>query len=450
VALDTKKPSVDAGEIARETREHVFVSWSAQGALSQVVIDRAEGSWLHSGARRILDFSSGLINVNLGHGHPKVVRAIQEQVEKLCYVTPSFGEANRAELATLLAEVTPGDLTKTLFTTGGSEANEHALRIARMYTGRHKVLTQWRSFHGQTQGAASLGGDNRRWANEPGITGVVRFLNPDPYRSMFGNDAQKALAHVEEVLWYEGPQYVAAIFLEPIVGSSGLIVPPDGFLRGLRTLCDQHGILLIIDEVMTGFGRTGKWFAVEHEGVVPDMITFAKGVNSGYVPLGGVIVDEPIAKHFDKNVLWAGLTYAGHPLACAAGVATVKAYRDERLIERGAKMGELLMKELRTIAARHPSVGDVRGKGLFIGIELVKDRGTKEMLERWNGPSAKLQNAIKNALMSRDVYVLNRWNMLFIAPPLTVSEDEIRFGVKAIDEALDVADRFAATGELPA
>ena len=449
MALDTKR-SVDAGEIARETREHLFVSWSAQGALSQVVIDRAEGSWLYSGQHRILDFSSGLINVNLGHGHPKVVKAIQEQAERLCYVTPSFGEENRAELARLLAEVTPGDLTKTLFTTGGSEANEHALRIARMYTGRHKVLTQWRSFHGQTQGAMSLGGDNRRWANEPGITGIVRFLNPDPYRSMFGADAQKALAHVEEVLWYEGPQYVAAIFLEPIVGSSGLIVPPEGFLRGLRSLCDQHGILLILDEVMTGFGRTGKWFAAEHEGVVPDMITFAKGVNSGYVPLGGVIVDEPIAKHFDTNVLWAGLTYAGHPLACAAGVATINAYRDERLIERGANMGELLMKELRTIAARHPSVGDVRGKGLFIGIELVKDRGTKEMLERWNGPSAKLQNAIKNALMSRDVYVLNRWNMLFIAPPLTVSEDEIRFGVKAIDEALDVADRFAATGQLPA
>jgi taurine--2-oxoglutarate transaminase len=450
MALDTKKPSVDAGEIARETREHVFVSWSAQGALSQIVIDRAEGSWLHSGARRILDFSSGLINVNLGHGHPKVVKAIQEQAERLCYVTPSFGEANRAELATLLAEVAPGDLVKTLFTTGGTEATEHAIRIARMYSGRHKILSQWRSFHGQTAGAASLGGDNRRWANEPGITGIVHFLNPDPYRSMFGSDAQKALAHIEEVLWYEGPQYVAAIYLEPIVGSSGLIVPPDGFLRGLRTLCDQHGILLIIDEVMTGFGRTGKWFAVEHEGVVPDIMTLAKGVTSGYVPLGGVMVNEKIAKHFDTNVLWAGLTYAGHPLACAAGVATVKAYRDERIIERGAKMGELLLKELRTIATRHPSVGDVRGKGLFIGIELVKDRGTKEMLERWNGPSAKLQNALKNALMSRDVYVLNRWNMLFVAPPLTVSEDEIRFGVKAIDEALDVADRFAATGQLPA
>ncbi len=447
MALDTKR-SASPTDVARETKEHVLVSWSAQGALAPLVITGAKGSWLQAGERRILDFSSGLVNVNLGHGHPKVVRAIQEQAARLCYVTPSFGEESRAELARLMAEVTPGDLTKTLFTTGGSEANEHALRIARMYTKRHKVLTQWRSFHGQTQGAMTLGGDNRRWANEPGITGVVRFLNPDPYRSMFGDDAQKALAHVEEVIWYEGPEYVAAILLEPIVGSSGLIVPPDGFIRGLRTLCDRYGILLILDEVMTGFGRTGKWFAAEHDGVVPDMMTFAKGVNSGYVPLGGVIVDEPIAKHFDANVLWAGLTYAGHPLACAAGVATIEAYREEDLIERGARMGEVLMRELRAVAERHPSVGDVRGKGLFIGIELVKDRKTKEMLERWNGPSAKLQNAIKNALMERDVYVLNRWNMLFIAPPLNVSADEIAFGVKAIDEALIVADRYAATGEL--
>ncbi|HEU5287166.1 MAG TPA: aminotransferase class III-fold pyridoxal phosphate-dependent enzyme [Candidatus Limnocylindria bacterium] len=449
MAVETKG-SVDAARVAKETKEHVLVSWSAQGALAPLVITRAEGSWLHAGDRKILDFSSGLINVNLGHGHPKVVKAIQEQAEKLCYVTPSFGEESRAELARLLSEVAPGHLAKTLFTTGGTEAVEHAVRIARQFSGRHKILSQWRSFHGQTAGSATVGGDNRRWANEPGITGVVHFLNPDPYRSLFGGDAQKALAHVEEVIWYEGPQYIAAILLEPIVGSSGLIVPPDGFLRGLRQLCDQHGILLVLDEVMTGFGRTGKWFAAEHEGVVPDMMTFAKGVNSGYVPLGGVMVSDRIAKHFDTNVLWSGLTYSGHPLACAAGVATVNAYRDERIIEHGAKMGELLMKELRTIATKHPSVGDVRGRGPFIGIELVKDRGTKEMLERWNGPSTKLQNALKNALMSRDVYLLNRWNMLFIAPPLTVSEDEVRFGVRAIDEALDIADRFAATGQLPA
>ena len=449
VAVDTKR-SVDTASVARDTKEHVLVSWSAQGAISPLVITGAQGSWLLAGDRRILDFSSGLVNVNLGHGHPKVVKAIQDQAAKVCYVLPSFGEESRAELARLIADVAPGDLVKTLFTTGGTEANEHAVRIARMFSGRHKILTQWRSFHGQTAGSATLGGDNRRWANEPGITGVVHFLNPDPYRSLFGNDVQKALAHVEEVIWYEGPQYIAAILLEPIVGSSGLIVPPDGYLRGLRELCDRHGILLVLDEVMTGFGRTGKWFASEHEDVVPDMMTFAKGVNSGYVPLGGVIVSERIARHFDANVLWSGLTYSGHPLACAAGVATVNAYRDERIVEHGAKMGELLMRELRTIATRHPSVGDVRGKGLFIGIELVKDRGTKEMLERWNGPSAKLQNALKNALFSRDVYVMNRWNMLFVAPPLTSSEDEIRIGVRAIDEVLDIADRFAATGELPA
>ena len=449
MALDTKG-AVDAARIAKETKDHVLVSWSAQGALQPLVITGAQGSWLHAGERRILDFSSGLVNVNLGHGHPKVVRAIQEQAAKLCYVTPTFGEEERAELARLMAEVTPGDLTKTLFTTGGTEANEHAIRIARMFTGRHKIMTQYRSFHGQTQGSMTLGGDNRRWANEPGITGVIRFFNPDPYRSPYGTSAQAALAHVEEVLWYEGPQYVAAILLEPIVGYAGLIIPPDGFLRGLRELCDKHGILLIADEVMTGFGRTGKWFAVDHESVVPDMMTFAKGVNAGYVPLGGVIVNEKIAKHFDTNVLWAGLTYAGHPLACAAGVATVNAYRDERLVERGAKMGELLMKELRTIAARHPSVGDVRGRGLFAGIELVKDRGTKEMLEQWNRPVVKLQTAIKNALFSKDVYTLNRWNMIFAAPPLTVTDDELRFGVQAIDAALDVADRYAATGELPA
>src|SRR3981189_2460223 len=271
MALDTKRPT-DTSAIVKATKDHVLVSWSAQGALSPLVITSAKGSWLHAGERRILDFSSGLINVNLGHGHPKVVKAIQEQAERLCYVTPSFGEENRAELARLLAEGTPR-------------------RTPRLSPGRHKVLTQWRSFHGQTQGAMSLGGDNRRWANEPGITGVVHFLNPDPYRSLFGNDAQKALAHVGEVIWYEGPQYIAAILLEPIVGTSGLLVPPDGFLQGLRTLCDKYGIVLVFDEVMTGFGRTGKWFASEHWQVVPDIMTFAKGVNSGYVPLGGAIVD---------------------------------------------------------------------------------------------------------------------------------------------------------------
>jgi taurine---2-oxoglutarate transaminase len=438
----------DVARVLADTKKHVLVNWSSQGNISPLVITGADGVWLHSGDRRILDFSSELVNSNLGHGHPRVVRAIQQQAEVLCYASPAFTSEAQATLARKLSDVAPGDLVKTIFTTGGTEANENAIKLARLYTGRHKILTQWRSFHGQTQGAMSLGGDNRRWANEPGITGVVHFLNPDPYRSLFGDDAQKALAHVEEVIWYEGPQYIAAILLEPIVGTSGLIVPPDGFLQGLRWLCDKHGILLILDEVMTGFGRTGKWFAAEHWNVVPDIMTFAKGVNSGYVPLGGAMVDEPIAKHFDDHVYWGGLTYSGHALACAAGIATLEAYESEDLIGNSARMGELLGKRLRALADSHPSVGDVRGKGLFWGIELVKDRGTKEMLEQWNGPSSALANALRGELLKRDVYVFCRWNMLFVAPPLIVGEDDIARGVKAIDEALAVADRYAATGRL--
>ncbi len=447
MALTTKR-SADLAGIAKDTRDHVLISWSAQGKLSPVVITGAEGVWVYSGERKILDFSSQFINSNLGHGHPRVVRAIQEQAERLLYVAPSFAEENKATLARMLAEVAPGDLTKTLFTTGGAEANENAIKMARLYAGRHKILTQWRSFHGATQGAMTAGGDNRRWANEPGIPGVVRFLNPDPYRSVFGNDAQKALEHVEEVIWYEGPKDIAAIMVEPIVGTSGILVPPDGYLAGLRDLCDRYGIALIVDEVMTGFGRTGKWFGVDHWNVVPDILTFAKGVNSGYVPLGGTIVDEPIARYFDDHVLWGGLTYSGHALACAAGIATIEAYRDERLIERSARMGEVLLDEARGLMARHRSVGDVRGRGLFVGIELVKDRTTKEMLERWNGPSSVLSNALKTALLARDVYVFCRWNMLFLAPPLTITEDELRLGIRAIDEVLEIADRYAETGRL--
>src|SRR5947208_6261085 len=447
MAVATKRPT-DASTVAKDTVERVLVSWSAQGGIKPIVVTRAEGSWLYAGERRILDFSSGLINVNLGHGHPKVVRAIQEQAERVCYVTPSFGEESRATLARLLAEVTPGDLSKTIFTTGGSEANEHAIKIARLFTKRHKILTQWRSFHGQSQGAMTLGGDNRRWAAEPGITGVVHFLNPDPYRSVFGADVQKALAHVEEVIWYEGPEYIAAILVEPIPGTSGVLVPPDGYLRGLRTLCDKYGILLMFDEVMTGFGRTGKWFGADHEGVVPDVMTFAKGVTSGYVPLGGAIVSDKNDHHFDDNVLWVGSTYSGHPLACAAGVASIEAYREEGLIDRSARMGEKLLAELNRVADRHPSVGDVRGRGLFAGIELVKDRRSKEMLERWNGPSSPLANALQVDRLDRDRHVVARYNRLFVAPPLSVTEDELGTGVRAIDEALELADRFAATGKL--
>ena len=447
MAVITRTPP-DIARIAKDTRDHVLISWSAQGQVQPLVVTGAEGVWFHSGDRKILDFSSQLINSNLGHQHPKVVRAIREQAEKLCYIGASFTDEPRATLARMLAEVAPGDLTKTLFTTGGTEAVESAIKMARLYTGRHKILTYWRSFHGQTQGAMTAGGDSRRWANEPGIPGVVHFLQPDPYRSVFGNDAQKALAHLEEVIWYEGPQHIAAIMVEPIVGSAGLIVPPDGYIEGLRLLCDRHGIVLILDEVMTGFGRTGKWFAAEHAKVVPDIMTFAKGVNCGYVPLGGAMVDEPIAKHFDDHVLWQGLTYSGHALGCAAGIATLQAYKDEQVIENSARMGDLLLRELRAVGERHPSVGDVRGKGLFVGIELVKDKKSKEMLDRWNGPTQKIANAIKGALLERNVYMFARWNVLFVAPPLIIGEEELRLGIRAIDDVLDIADRYAATGQL--
>src|SRR5919201_5224611 len=442
----TTKSGPDLGRIANDTREHVLISWSAQGQVQPLVVTGAEGVWFYSGERRILDFSSQLINSNLGHEHPRVVAAIAEQAQKLCYAAPAFTSEPQATLARMLADVAPGDRTKTLFTPDGTEAIEAAIKIARLYTKRHKILSYWRSFHGQTQGAMTVGGDSRRWENEPGIPGVVHFLNPDPYRSMFGNDAQKALAHVEEVIWYEGPQHIAAILVEPIVGSAGMIVPPDGYLQGLRALCDKYGIQLILDEVMTGFGRTGKWFGGQNWNVVPDIMTFAKGVNCGYVPLGGVMVDEPIAKHFDSNVLWHGLTYSGHALACAAGIATLDAYREERIVENSARLGDILLRELRAIGERHPSVGDVRGKGLFVGIELVKDKKSKEMLDRWNGPSQKIANALKAALLERNVYMFARWNVLFVAPPLIITEDELRVGLRAIDEVLAIADRYAQTG----
>lgn len=431
-------------------RAHVLTSWSAQAPLSPIPIVEGRGStlWAADGTA-YLDFSSGLICVNLGHGHPRVVRAIQEQAARLCYVTPSFGSEPRAALARALHELSPGGaLTKTLFTTGGAEAADSAIKIARMVTGRHKIMTAYRSFHGATYGAITASGDQRRWAAEPGIPGVVRFFGPYPYRSPFNvapeHEAAAALRHIESVLTYEGPENVAAILFEPVAGTNGVIVPPDGYLQGLRELCTRHGILLILDEVMTGFCRTGRWWGCEHAGAIPDMITFAKGVTSGYVPLGGVSVSEAIAAHFDARTLWAGLTYSGHPLACAAGLATVAAYREDGLTERAREMGARLGRLLQDLMARHHSVGEVRGQGLFWGIELVRDRGTREMLVPWNGPTQGVMAEITRDLLRRGVYVFGRWNILVVAPPLVIAEDELARGVEALDAALEIADRAAA------
>lgn len=445
----TRTNPLSPSAIQEWTRAHVLVSWSAQKGLNPVPIVEAHGSTLvGADGSTYLDFSSGLINVNLGHGHPRVVRAIQEQVARLCYVTPSFASDTRAALAKALHEVSPGrGLAKTLFTTGGGEANDHAVKIARMVTGRHKILTAYRSFHGASYGAITLGGDNRRWASEPGIPGVARFFGPYPYRSPFNTppegEAAAALRHLEDVLHYEGPHNVAAVLLEPVVGTNGVIVPPDGYLQGVRELCTRHGILLIIDEVMAGFGRTGRWWGCEHWGIVPDMLVFAKGVTSGYVPLGGVIVSPQVAAHFDDQTLWAGLTYSGHPLACAAGAAAVAAYQEDGLIERARRVGEGLAGALRRLADRHPSVGDVRGLGLFYAIELVRDRATREMLVPWNSPGQGVMAEITRDLLARGVYVYGRWNILFVAPPLIITEDEISRAVEALDGALEIADRAA-------
>lgn len=441
---------VNTEEINRDSAKHVMVSWSAQKAANTnpILVSGASGSWFwDSAGKRYLDFSSQLVNSNLGHQHPKVVAAIQEQAAQLCYIGPNFQNETRTTLARMLAEKTPGDLVKTLFTVGGAEANENAIKMARQFTGRHKIITRYRSYHGATAGAMTLSGDNRRWANEPGISGIVRVQDPYPYRCNFkGCDKVCSLQcayNIEDVLHFEGPESVAAILVEPITGTNGIFVPPPDYLPYLRQLCDKYGILLIFDEVMTGFGRTGKWFGADHYGVTPDIMTFAKGVNSGYVPLGGAIMNEKLAAFFENNTFWGGLTYSGHPLACAAGIATLEAYEQEGVIENSARLGKILLSELTALQDKHPSVGEVRGLGMFCAIELVKNRETREGMPAWNGKDQALTGKIKNALLERGVFVFCRYNILFIAPPLTSNEEEIMIGVRAIDEALTLADEAA-------
>ncbi|GAA2395788.1 aspartate aminotransferase family protein [Dactylosporangium salmoneum] len=437
----------------RDDRAHVFHSWSAQRALDPVVVDGGEGAtfWDESG-RRYLDFASQLVNLNLGHQHPRVVAAIQEQAAKLCTIAPTFGNAARSEAARLIAEVAPGDLRHVFFTNGGTEANEHAVRMARGTTGRHKVLAAYRSYHGATTGSITLTGDPRRWANEPAMPGVVRFFGPYPYRSPFHatseeQETQRALAHLEEVFTFEGPHTIAAVILESVVGTNGILIPPPGYLAGVRELCDRHGVLLIADEVMSGFGRCGEWFAVDHWGVVPDLVTFAKGVNSGYVPLGGVILGPRVYETFAERPFPGGLTYSGHPLACAAAVATIEVMREESVPERVRDLGERVVRpRLEKLRERHPSVGDVRGLGLFWAIELVRDRETREMLVPYNaaGPAAKPMAEVVAACKERGVWPFTHFNRVHVVPPLVISEDDLLRGIDAIDDALEVADAHAA------
>lgn len=441
----------DADTIRALDKSHVFHSWSAQAQITPLPVTRAEGSWFwDADGNRYLDFSSQLVNVNIGHQHPAVVAAIQEQAGRLATLAPGFANDVRAEAARLIAEVAPGDLDKVFFTNGGADANENAVRMARLHTGRHKVLAAYRSYHGATAGAIALTGDPRRWASEPGMSGVVRYWGPYLYRSAFhatteAEECERALAHLRDLVMVEGASTIAAIVLETVVGTNGILVPPDGYLAGVRALCDEFGIVMIADEVMAGFARCGEWFAVDRWGVVPDLITFAKGVNSGYVPLGGVIISAAIAATFDDRPFPGGLTYSGHPLACASAVASITAMREEKVIENARRLGDdVLGPALRALAEKHPSVGEVRGLGAFWALELVKDRTTREPLVPYNasGPDAAPMAAFAAACKAGGVWPFVHFNRTHVVPPCTISDEDARAGLAVLDAALDVADGY--------
>jgi taurine---2-oxoglutarate transaminase len=433
-----------------DDRTHVFRPWSAQ-ALDLLPIAGGEGSyfWDHDG-NRFLDFSSQLVNVNIGYQHPRLVAAIQDAAGRMCTVGPTFAYETRSEAARLITELAPGDLDVVMFTNGGAEAVEYALRLARLHTGRHKVLAAYRSYHGGTAGAVTLTGEPRRWASEPGIPGIVHYWGPYLYRSTFhattaAEETERALAHLRDVITFEGPSTVAAVVLETVVGTNGILVPPPGYLAGVRALCDEFGIVMIADEVMAGFGRCGEWFAVDHWGVVPDLITFAKGVNSGYVPLGGVIIARDIADTFAERPFPGGLTYAGHALACASAVASIGIFKDEGIVEHARALGtDVIGPSLDEIAKRHPSVGEVRGLGVFWAIELVRDRATREPLVPFNasGAAAAPMAEFATVCKQRGLWPFIHFNRTHVVPPCTISADELHKGFAILDEALTVADRY--------
>lgn len=445
-------PDAEAdAQVRADDRAHVFHSWSAQALIDPVPVAAGAGStfWDYAGTG-YLDFGSQLVNLNLGHQHPDLVAAIQQQAGRLATIQPSITNDVRGELARLIADVAPDGLEKVFFTNGGAEANEYAVRLARQSTGRRKVLSMYRSYHGSTSTAISLTGDPRRWANDVSDTGAVRFFGPYLYRSPFHastpqEESQRALEHLEQTILLEGPATIAAIIIESVVGTNGVLVPPPGYLQGVRELCDRHGIVYIADEVMVGFGRMGEWFAFQAYGGQPDLITFAKGVNSGYVPLGGVVISDRIAAHFDTTPFAGGLTYSGHPLACAAGVATFEVFARDGILERVRDLGERVVEPtLRSWASRHPSVGEVRGRGLFWAVELVRDRETREPLVPFNasGSDAAPMGAFAAAAKKAGVWPFVHFNRTHIAPPLVITEDELVRGLSAIDEALTVADGF--------
>jgi taurine--2-oxoglutarate transaminase len=445
MAEPTADPAGGAEVLALD-RAHVFHSWSAQAGLNPLPIAGGEGTyvWDYDG-KRYLDFSSQLVNVNIGHQHPKVVAAIQEQAAKLATVAPQHANEARGEAAQRIAGLAPEGMNKVFFTNGGADGIENAIRMARLHTGRPKVLSFYRSYHGNTGAAINATGDPRRWPNEF-ADGHVHFFGPYLYRSAFWatseeEECRRALEHLEQVIQFEGPATIAAILLETVVGTAGVLIPPPGYLAGVRALCDRYGICYIADEVMAGFGRTGRWFAIDHWDVTPDLIVFAKGSNSGYVPVGGVIISDPVAATFDERVFPGGLTYSGHPLACASIVASIDAMKEEGIVENAARIGETVLGPgLRDLAERHPVIGEVRGLGVFWALDLVSDRATREMLAPYGGSSPAMTELAAEC-KKRGLLPFTNYNRMHVVPPCTVSDTEVKDGLAILDEVFTVVDK---------
>ena len=446
-------PELAPEEILPLSLKHNFWTWSAQGRVQPIPVARAEGVYFWDVAgKRYLDFNSMVMCSNIGHGDPRVVEAIAVQARELVFAGPGMATKPRALLGRLLAEITPGDLNTFLYTLGGAEANENAVKLARAYTGKHKILARYRSYHGASAGAMALTGDPRRWAWEPNLMpGVVHFLDPYRYRSTFHRQTQDLpeqefcldyLNHLEEIIQYEGAGTIAAVLMETVAGTNGVILPPEGYLQGVRQICDRHGILLICDEVMSGFGRTGAWFAVDHWNVVPDLMTMAKGLTSGYAPLGAVAMSGRIAEFFKDRVFQGGLTYNGHPLYLAAAIANIRVMQDDRLIDRAREMGRTMAGHLRDLGEAHPSVGDVRSIGLFGVIELVRDRKTREPLAAFNTSSPEM-DALRKDLLGRGLFLYTHWHTILLLPPLIIDEGQLEEGFGILDKALAITDRAA-------
>jgi taurine--2-oxoglutarate transaminase len=438
-------------EILKDNLEHTIFSWSKQSGLNPLSIEKAKGVYIYDrNGKRYIDFSSQLMNVNIGHGDQRVTEAVVEQMKQVSYVHPGMITEARGKLGKNLSEITPGSLNRTFFTNGGTEAIEHAMKLARMHTGRHKIITLYQSYHGATYGALCAGGDPRGHAHDSqGVPNIIHVENPYFYRCPWNSAtpeecAERAADHLERIVKYEGPQYVAAIILEGESGSSGCIKYPPGYWKKVRAIADKYGILIICDEVMSGFGRTGKWFGVDHSGVVPDMMCMAKGITSGYIPLGGLIVKEEIAKAFDNKPLPLGLTYSAHAVACAAANAVIDIYKEDKLVENAAAMGKYMDQGVEKLKQKHVSIGDFRNTGLLGCIELVKNRKTKEPMAPWNAAPNEMEimNKVAAKLTELGMFTFVRWNYIFTAPPLCVTKPEVDEGLDIISKAISIADEY--------